>query len=784
MPKSQCLWRRVAPLLAAGLLMPAGVLAANRPAPAAATQARDAAAPVKAAPATPAAASSNLSQVWRLAVEKQSATTIIKVETLPGLPVYSHFTLQRPDRWVLDFAATTDAMARHRWTENTKNLADVRVAQFKPTVARLVLDLHAAVQPTLTPLAHGIEISIPDAARPVVRAQTSTSHSAAGTPAKSQQLAAARRESAGGAEAAANAKKLAAARLAAESAWHPAAAQQTAGQTTAPVTKAAAPALVPVAAPASEAAAPPVSAPVPQSPPSTAEAMNRPPAQPVATPVASPAPRPWVAPGAPVATAAGGEPAAQPPAAAAPALSMSPVAAAANSETLGDAAVTPRGVAPASLREPLSQAIQGVNPGNGEPTIYTGERITLNLKDASLTDFFRLINQISGLNIIVDPSVHGSVTMVLQDVPWDQALDLVLRNNSLGRKLEGNVLYIATEKTLEAQDQEIASLKQAREAAAPLVTKVVSLSYAKASDVAAILSKKGFVLGKRETVNVDPRTNSLILHVHPSTLPAVDSLVARLDQRTPQVEIRAKVVSASRQFIRELGVQLGFGAGNAANEVGGLNSVGAGQTALNIANPKYATNSGLLPLNLNLGATAPTSGIGFINASSSFRLDAMLSAAEQKGLGHVLSQPRIITQNNLQASVAQGVRLPVQTTINNTISVQFFNVTLNLTVTPQITADRHIFLNVSVTNDAIDNGIPPVNGIPAIDTESATTNVLVANGATVVIGGVMINNNQNSVFQVPLLGDIPVIGDLFKHTVVNNQTQELLFFITPTIIGS
>ncbi|MGH9489452.1 MAG: AMIN domain-containing protein, partial [Terriglobales bacterium] len=138
MPKSQCLWRRVAPLLAAGLLMPAGVLAANRPAPAAATQARDAAAPVKAAPATPAAASSNLSQVWRLAVEKQSATTIIKVETLPGLPVYSHFTLQRPDRWVLDFAATTDAMARHRWTENTKNLADVRVAQFKPTVARLV----------------------------------------------------------------------------------------------------------------------------------------------------------------------------------------------------------------------------------------------------------------------------------------------------------------------------------------------------------------------------------------------------------------------------------------------------------------------------------------------------------------------------------------------------------------------------------------------------------------------------------------------------------------------
>ncbi len=429
-------------------------------------------------------------------------------------------------------------------------------------------------------------------------------------------------------------------------------------------------------------------------------------------------------------------------------------------------------------------AIQGITPGTGKPTVYTGERITLNLKHASLTDFFRLINQISGLNVIVDPSVHGTVTMVLQDVPWDQALDLVLRNYSLGRKLEGNVLYIASDQTMEAQDKQRRALRTSAENAEPYVTKLEKLSYANAESVAKTLLSNHFILHGHEGVAVYKSQNAILLHVHPSSLAAINALIARVDQRVPQVQIRAKVVSASRQFVRELGVQLGFGAGNAANEVGGVNSVGVGQTALNLANPKYATNSGLLPLNVNLGATAPTSGLGFINASSSFRLDAILTAAEQRGLGHVLSQPEVITQDNAKAEVQQGVRIPVQTTINNTISVQFFNVTLDLQVTPQVTADHHVFLTVKVENDAIDNGIPPVNGIPAIDTQSATTEVLVANGATVVIGGVMINNNQNTIFQVPFLGSLPVIGNLFKHTVINNQSQELLFFITPTIIGS
>lgn len=790
-PRLRCASRfaRLAPALLLALTLPSAATA-NTPLAAAAPIA-NAQKPKSAAPASvPPTAKGKpapLAKIWRLTVIKQPTRTVINVSTLPGLPQHSAFTLRHPDRWVLDFNGSALSLPRRHWTVATAAIADLRAGQFNPTTVRLVLDLHHPVTPQLQAAAHGLRIIIPDQPAPAAQASAAAQANLAArrqaqrkrlaqaklraqrqaqaklqaerqaeAKLQAQRQAEAKLQAQRQAEAKQKAERLAEAKLAAKRRAARLAAQRRAAAQLAASRQAAQSAWHPAPAPAHVvpvAAAPAASRPI--SAPATV-ADNQPRAATPPRPSAEAAPRP---------------------------ASMS--VGAASARPVSQASYfTPRGVAPQSLKEPLRVAIQGITPGTGKPTVYTGERITLNLKHASLTDFFRLINQISGLNVIVDPSVHGTVTMVLQDVPWDQALDLVLRNYSLGRKLEGNVLYIASEKTLEAQDREIATLQKAREAAAPLVTKVLPLSYAKATDVAKILSAKQFILSARETVSVDPRTNALILRVHPTTLPAIDALVARLDTRTPQVEIRAKVVSASRQFVRELGVQLGFGTGNAANEVGGVNTVGVGQTALNIANPKYATNSGLLPLNVNLGATAPTSGLGFINASSSFRLDAILTAAEQHGLGHVLSQPKVITQNNMEASVAQGVRIPVQTTINNTISVQFFNVTLNLTVTPQITADRHIFLNVKVENDAIDNGIPPVNGIPAIDTQSATTNVLVANGATVVIGGVMINNNQNTIFQVPFLGSLPVIGNLFKHTVINNQSQELLFFITPTIIGS
>lgn len=689
-------------------------------------------------------------EIVRLGIAMHSESTVLTVAATPQLPAYHTFVLRHPDRWVVDFQNAHNGLPREHWTIAKGGVSDVRAAQFEQGVVRIVLDLNQPLRPKLSAERNQLRIVIP------------ASPEASLAPASDE------------------AKKELAALISATKAA-PRNDEKVRGSGSSSMDAKTQPA--------------PWSAPLPST--SRIEPIHRAAPSLPAAPAMVPSPRPNAA-AAPVMplAAASSTPSAKKSAAAVQAAehfqalaytpagagSGQPAAAAPNAAAGVQAPqVTPRGETPASLQKPLV----GVTPGTGEPTEYTGERITLNLKNADLADFFRLINQISGLNIIVDPNVKGTVTMVLQNVPWDQALDIVLRNNDLGRKLEGNVLYIATMKTLQAQNQQVADLKKSQEAAAPFVDRVLPLSYAKADDVAKILTTKGFILGENEMVTTDSRTNALILHIHPETLPAVDALVTRLDRKTPQVEIEARVVAASRNFVRDLGVQLGFGAGNAASAAGGVNAVGAGQTVSGIASPKYPlTGTGLLPLNVNLGAAAPTSGLAFINASRSFRLDAILSAAESKGLGHILSRPKIVTQNNMQAMVQQGVRIPVQTTINNTISVQFFNVTLRLTVTPQITAENTIFMNVDVENDSIDSGIPAVNGIPAIDTQQATTNVLVADGGTVVIGGVMINNNQNTVFQVPVLGSLPVLGNLFKRTVINNTSQELLFFITPRIVPS
>jgi type IV pilus assembly protein PilQ len=194
------------------------------------------------------------------------------------------------------------------------------------------------------------------------------------------------------------------------------------------------------------------------------------------------------------------------------------------------------------------------------------------------------------------------------------------------------------------------------------------------------------------------------------------------------------------------------------------------------------TSSGQIPLNVNLPAVAPTSGFLFSRVSPNYTLDFIITASESKGVGKLLSSPQLVTQNNAQAVVKQGTKIPIQTTINNTISVQYIDAVLQLQVTPQITADGNIFMDVLVENTQIDNGIPLVNGIPALDTQSAQTKVMVGDGGTVVIGGVMVSQQQTNIFQVPLFGNIPLIGHLFKETSVKVSSQELLFFLTPRLI--
>ncbi|HEY6339791.1 MAG TPA: type IV pilus secretin PilQ [Candidatus Sulfotelmatobacter sp.] len=420
---------------------------------------------------------------------------------------------------------------------------------------------------------------------------------------------------------------------------------------------------------------------------------------------------------------------------------------------------------------------------------YTGEPISVNLKDVDLKDFFRLIHEISGLNVVLDPNVKGTLTVVLDDVPWDQALDIVLKNNDLARELEGNVLRIATVETLRKEAEARRAQIDAEALAVDKVSVTRFLSYAKAKDV--IVTVKKF-LSQRGDVVADDRTNAVIINDIPKVMPTIDRLLTQLDRKTQEVEIEARVVAATRQFARDIGTQLGFGWGNGTSAIGGNAQAGSSPTTVNGLTPGYITTTGTsggssggatIPLFSNLGATSPTSGLTLVNASNNVRIDAILSMAESRGLLKVLSRPRVVTQNNIQAFVKQGVRVPIttQAQLGGPPTVTYVDAFLRLTVTPQITSESTIFLNVDVENTTPNFG-QEVQGNPELITQQATTQVLVTDGGTVVIGGVIQTQNSINVTQVPLLGNLPILGNLFKHTVVNTSNQELIFFITPRII--
>jgi len=426
---------------------------------------------------------------------------------------------------------------------------------------------------------------------------------------------------------------------------------------------------------------------------------------------------------------------------------------------------------------------------------YTGEPISVNLKDVDLKDFFRLIHEISGLNVVLDPNVHGTLTLVLDDVPWDQALDIVLKNNGLERQLDGNVLRIATVDTLKHEADSRREQVEAQALAASKITVTRFLSYAHSKDMVPIIKK---FLTRRGEVVSDDRNNALIIMDIPQVFPEIDRVLVQLDRKTPQVEIEARVVAATRNFSRDIGTQLGFALGNNATAVGGVPGVGAspivtnpptfnaasnGSTTTTSGSSTTTTTSTGIPLFSNLGAVGATSGLSLVNMGSNYRLDVILTAAESRGLLKILSRPRIITQNNIQAVVRQGVQIPVVTAaqLGGPPTTSYVQAFLRLTVTPQITVENTIFLNVDVENTVPDFS-QEVSGNPTLDTQQATTQVLVTDGGTVVIGGVIQTQNSVHIDQVPVLGSIPGLGNLFKHRAVATQTQELFFFITPKIV--
>lgn len=414
-----------------------------------------------------------------------------------------------------------------------------------------------------------------------------------------------------------------------------------------------------------------------------------------------------------------------------------------------------------------------------EPQRFTGHPVTFDFQGADLRAVLRTFSEISGLNIVIDPSIQGSVDVSLKEVPWDQALDIILKANKLGYTVDGTIVRIAPLAVLADEEAQRRKLAEAQALAGELRVITQPLSYAKAQELIPIITKSA--LSSRGDVQVDARTNTLIIRDLPDRLQAAADLIRTLDSPQPQVEIEARIVQTSRDFARTLGVQWGFNGrmtpqlGNTTN-LAFPNSVEVGGRLAGAQGPDGASTG------VNLPAPGATSAIGIALGSinGAINLDVALSALERTGKGRLLSTPRVSTQNNVEAEITQGVQIPVQTQANQTVSVTFKDAALMLRVVPQITASDTVIMRITLENAAPDYS-RSVNGIPPIDTQRAVTSVLVNDGETTVIGGIYTSREQMTEGRTPLLNRIPLLGWLFKRDEATEESRELLIFITPRI---
>jgi type IV pilus assembly protein PilQ len=397
---------------------------------------------------------------------------------------------------------------------------------------------------------------------------------------------------------------------------------------------------------------------------------------------------------------------------------------------------------------------------------YTGKRISLNFKDADLKDVFRIFHEISGYNIVLDPSVGGNVTIVLDNVPEDQALDIILKNNGLDKVFENNVIRIASTSKLSQEAAARKTLQEAKELEELPVTFTRALSYARAKDLAPIVKR---VMSKRGDVAMDDRTNTLIISDISAKREPINRLIDSLDEQNPQVSIEARIVETDRQFERDLGITWGL---NAKLDP----SLGT-QTGLQF--PHTADIS--YDVNLPAPATASTLGVNFGNVLNSFSLNAQLDAFELSGDVKILSAPKVVTQNNQTAVIEQGTQIPIVNTTATEINVEFVSASLRLEVTPQITKEGTVSMMVKVENNS-PNFVNRVGDVPPINTQRAQTQIMVGDGGTAVIGGIFKINDAVTETGVPGLRRIPGLGWLFKSKTINRENAELLIFITPRIL--
>lgn len=404
--------------------------------------------------------------------------------------------------------------------------------------------------------------------------------------------------------------------------------------------------------------------------------------------------------------------------------------------------------------------------------VYTGEPIDLKVTNADVTEVLRTFAQISGLNIVVQPGVQGVVTAELENVPWDQALEQILKINGLSYELEGNVMRIAPVAILRQEAQEKQQLAQAQALSIPLRTVFRRLSYADADQLAGLLrTGQAGLLSQRGSVIVDGRTNSLIIKELPQFMDTVISVIDRLDTPEPQVMIEARIIETTKRFTRDLGIVWGF---DAIADAAHGNTTG-------LIFPNNVAGSG--GVNLPGGGDAGTINLRLGNVLNTFTLDVALQAAESEGLINILSAPKVATLNNQSASIQSGVQIPIQTVANNTVTVQYVNATLRLDVTPQVTAEGTVMMDIQISKREPQLAflVPGATNAP-IATKEAQTRLLVRDGGTAVIGGIYRVSTDQGEDRVPGLANIPIIGYLFKNKSRREENEELLIFITPRVI--
>src|SRR5271170_1123246 len=440
---------------------------------------------------------------------------------------------------------------------------------------------------------------------------------------------------------------------------------------------------------------------------------------------------------------------------------------------------------------------------------YKGEKLSLNFQDIETRAVLQLLADASGQNIVVSDTVTGSVTLRLQSVPWDQALDIVMRTKGLDKRQQGNVIIIAPAEELASREKaDLNSKKDIRELV-PVRSEYMQINYAKAVDIAGLL--KGVVAGggggggnsilsTRGSVGVDARTNTLLVTDTIEKLSEVRKLVATLDIPVRQVLIEARIVIVNDDFERDLGAVLGVTATSTVGSNGLFETTGtAVGTDLGVAsaitnlgtsgtvNPVAVGTGAAAPdrYNVNLPVATPAGSIAFALLGNSHILDLELSAAQTEGRGKVVSSPRFITANQKQATIKQGVEIPYQQSASSgATTISFKDAVLELKVTPLITPDNRIILDMDVSDDSVGTVVVASGGVnvPSIDTRAITTQVLVSDGQTVVVGGILQTTETDNETKVPYLGDIPVLGNLFKTTTKINKKDELLIFVTPKII--